>query len=130
MAEARQKVFRFLVFGLVREALVSDGLRAPEFVDADDHRLEAFQHPNDFEVHQHEAQNNHREHGDGNLEITARDDRGSVLLKIELLCFVERRIAHEAAPSASATFSNRAVAEAPDVPLKMWLVSVGTLTIA
>ncbi len=51
LAEPRQEVFRFFVLGFVDEIFVGYGLGPADFVNADHHRLEAFERPHNLYIH-------------------------------------------------------------------------------
>ena len=126
-----KKIPGLFEFRLVGETFIGDCLGSSKFINADHQGSEILKGSNDFQVHQDESQDDERKQGNSDLEVNARDDRGSVLLDIKLFGFVEGGVVLHTPPArATATLSNNATAETPVVPLKMWLVSVGTLMMA
>src|SRR5581483_5611905 len=123
-AEFRKEILGLPITGMIFEALVVDGLRAPELVNPNHQRAEILKGADRPQIQNYQTERSQAEQGDGDLEVVVGDHRVAVLLQVELFRFVEYRISHDM------KYAMMSVEDSPDKPLNMWLVNAGTLSSA
>jgi len=110
---------------MVLETLVVDRGGAAKVVDTNDEWSEVLEGPNRLQIHRHEPEGDEAERGDGNLEIRIGDNGIAVRFEVKLLGFVEGGVGVH-----GKKYPMTPPEERPELPLKTWFVSAGTLSSA